>query len=187
MTTRSSPEVPKSNEPSAPDSVLRIQGEVVTERNASRFVKRRRPHAAVRRERSRSWRTRSAYYVVDDRSEGGGAPWCHATGSTAGKAWLQVARQMVAHDAEAAALARALGESIGQLRVAALRLAERPLVEPEPQFALEGAALCYAAERLDQYGSVAVSSDDRQRCVAALREMASEMDAARGPKEHSKR
>lgn len=137
---------------------LYISGKLVTEHNARRFVQDRRPNAKAHRERDSSWRGRGTYSVVSDRT--GGAPWCHATGKTAGEAWLNVARQMVDWDAKAAAEEKALG-----VAVAALIAAGTPA-------ALVSAALRYAAERLKQ--SDKLYRDARRRAVGVLLEMARE-------------
>lgn len=114
---------------------LYIDGRLVTERNASRFVKARRPNAAARRETQGGW-IRKTYYLVSDRS--GGASWCHATGATAGKAWLRAAQLMVAHD-----LRVAEEDEIRRVALAELLSAK---FEPE----IVAAALRYAAVRLEQ-------------------------------------
>ncbi len=139
------------------DKPLYIDGKRVTATNAWRFVKARRPSAEAHRERNNGW-PRHDYSVVRDRTAG--APWCHATGKTAGDAWLKVARQMIEHDAKVAAEKQAL-----EIAMSALTAAETPV-------ALESAALRYAAERINQ--SAKLFGDERRRCVAALLEMATE-------------
>lgn len=141
------------------DAPLYIDGKLVTEHNAWRFVKARRPNAKTHRERRGGWRGGS-YSIVRDRT--GGAPWCHATAPTAGEAWLKVARQMVEYDARMANERRAL-----ELVVAALTAAETPA-------ALEAAALRYAAERVRQNGSMFYFGDERRRVADALDTMAAE-------------
>lgn len=138
-------------------SDLVIDGKTVTQNNAWRFVKARRPHAEAHRERT-SGRSGGSYAVVRDRT--GGAPWCHATGKTAGDAWLKVAHQMVAYDAKVAAQKQAL-----EIAVAALTAAETTC-------ALEAAALKYAAERVRQNGAMFCFSDERRRVADALDSMA---------------
>lgn len=116
---------------------LYIDGKLVTATNAWRFVKARRPNADAHRERAQGWH-RSNYSVVSDRTRG--APWCHATGKTAGEAWLKAARQMVEYDARIAAEKRAL-----DVVRATLASAESPADR-------EAAALRYAAVRIEQIG-----------------------------------
>lgn len=147
---------------------LLINGKVVTEANAWRFVKQRQPNARVRRERA-GWRGGCLHIV-----EAAGAGWCSASGKTAGAAWMRAARNMIAHDAKVAADREAMNSVIGKLRVAAMNLADRPLVEPGPQFALEAAALRYAAERLRQ-GQLTYGTE-RNRLVEGLLDIAAKME-----------
>ncbi len=105
----------------------------------------------------------SNYSVVSDRT--GGAPWCHATGKTAGEAWLQVARQMVEYDVRIAAEKQALAAVC-----AALASAESPADR-------EVAALRYAAVRIEQSSA---SSSDRDHWSSAWRGMAGHGGAWRG-------
>lgn len=135
---------------------LYIDGKLVTVTNAWRFVKARRPNATAHRERDNSWRGRSDYSVVRDRT--GGAPWCHATGRTAGEAWLKVARQMVAYDARVAMEKQALEAKISALTAA------------ETSEQLESAALRYAAVRIEQ--SNERFFDERRSWASMLRAMA---------------
>lgn len=137
------------------DRPLHIDGKLVTEANAWRFVKARRPHAEVHRERTHGWHA-SNYSVVRDRTEG--APWCNATGKTAGEAWLKAARQMIAYDAKIAAEKQALEAAMSALTAAKM---------PE---ALATAALRYAAERLSQNDTL--YSVARRHAVDTLLEMA---------------
>lgn len=141
------------------DDPLYIDSKLVTEGNARRFVQARRPHAEASREDIRSYRQRVVRSVVRDRTPG--APsWCHASGKTAGEAWLRVAHQMVAHDALEATN-----------RLAMARVA-RDLHSADTPSQRESAALRYAAERVRQ--SDELYGDARRRAVEVLLEMASE-------------
>lgn len=141
------------------DDPLYIDGKLVTEGNARRFVQARRPHAEAHRENGGSYMRRVVCSVVRDRTPG--APiWCNASGKTAGEAWLRVARQMVARDTLEAANRQAMA------RVA------RDLHSADTPSKQEPAALRYAAERLHQ--SKKLYGDAQRQAVAALLEMASE-------------
>lgn len=141
---------------------LYIDGKLVTVTNARRFVQARRPNATAHRERDNSWRGRSDYSVVSDRT--GGAPWCSAIGKTAGEAWLKAARQMVDWDKKVAAERQALDAAVEQLRAAANGGGIKWLPE------LEAAALRYAAERIKQ--SDKLYGDARRHAVETLLELA---------------
>jgi hypothetical protein len=141
------------------DEPLYIDGKLVTEKNAWRFVIARRPAAAATRRKSTGWQRRS-YVDVDDRTPGA-PPWCHASANTAGEAWLLVARAMVKHDAKVAEDKRRLAAVVAELKAAARSASVN----------LTAAALRYAAERIRQsdvgYGT------ERTLFADALIEMAS--------------
>ncbi|HET9893186.1 MAG TPA: hypothetical protein VFQ42_22100 [Mycobacterium sp.] len=136
---------------------LYIDGRLVTERNASRFVKARRPNATVSRQRTSGWRSRT-YHIVRDRSAD--TPrWCNADAPTAGAAWLKVARQMIEHDARVTAERKAMA------------LAEQSLLTADNDADLRALALRYAAVRLEQDRNLAPFAN-RMDCIEALRTMA---------------
>lgn len=143
-------------------------GRILTERTASRAVKGRFPRAEAVKEISHVWHRRHVSHKIKNRVDGREM----GRGRTAGEAWLDAARRIVEEDARVAAAHEARNNAVGALRAAAWHLQERPLVEPEPQFTLEAAALRYAAERLKQYPGF---GRDEERCVVALRKMADEM------------
>ena len=135
---------------------LYIEGKLVTERNAWRFVKARRPNAEARRDRG----SYSTYVVVRDRTVG--APWCHATGKTAGEAWLRAARQMVEYDAREADNRKVLDAAIRELT-------DHDATSSE----LQVAALRYSAVKIEQ--SNLAFGAERQQWADALRKMAEEI------------
>lgn len=141
------------------DEPLHIDGKPVTESNARRFVQARRPNATAQRETERVGFRRYVRVQIRDRSPDTPG-WVNASGDTAGKAWLKVARQMVEHDKRVAAEEEELS-----LAITALTAAETPS-------ALEAAALRYAAVRLKQNSKL--HGDARRHAAEVLLEMATE-------------